>query len=277
MPTSQALAVPAHGVRRSTLTLLAFFAALSLALFGSAEVAHAEGEVPEKPKDLIYASEDAEVSAPDMDTITSLMNGLNGAHDEQVGVFITDEDTEAQALAKKALKEWGLDKNGAIIVITTQDQGVGVAVGTDVEDRVSPEDQRDVANKVSEGIGDYADWASGIQTGATRLFLYIEDQGLGGGTDDHHEADDHSHGDDDPAVEEVPAGETPDDAYVAPEENAEEGISDTSKIALGVGLIVVAGGVLFFLVRRGRRMATAPQAEDSEDSAESKAEEPGKN
>lgn len=263
MPASQALTVPAHGVRRSTLSFLALLAALSLAIFGGSGVAHAEGKVPEKPQDLVYASEGAEVSPPDMDSITSLMDGLNGAHDEKVGVVITDQDTKAQSLADKTLKEWGLSKNGAVIVITAQDQSVGLAVGTALEDRVSPEDQSDVIGKVSEGIGDYADWGGGVQKGATRLFLYIEDQGLSGGRDDHHEGDDHSHGDDDPSVEEVPAGEAPDDAYVDSEDSSEDGVSDTSKIVLGVALVVVAGGVLFFLVRRGRRMTAATQSKDS--------------
>lgn len=269
MPASQAPTVPVHGVRRSTLSFLALLAALSLTIFGGSGVAHAEGKVPEKPKNLVYAAEGAEVSPPDTDSITSLMDGLNGAHDEKVGVVITDQDTKAQSLADKTLKEWGLSKNGAVIVIIAQDQSVGLAVGTELEDRVSPEDQSDVIDKVSDGIGDYADWGSGVQKGATRLFLYIEDQGLSGGRDDHHEGDDHSHGDDDPSVEEVPAGEAPDDAYVDSEGSSEAGISDTSKIVLGVSLIVVAGGVLFFLVRRGRRMTAATQGKDSGPASES--------
>lgn len=267
MPAPQALAVPVHGVRRSLLTLIALVVALAFALFGGAGIAHAEGKVPDKPKGLIYASEGAEVSPPDVDAITSLMTGLNDAHEEKVGVLITDEDTDAQKLAAKAVKEWGLSKKGAVIVITTKDQDVGLAVGDELEDRVSQEDQDDVVNKVKEGIGEYADWASGIQSGATRLFLYIEDQGLGGGTDDHHESDGHNHEADDPAAEEVPAGEAPDDAYTDNTETDDKGftISDTVKIVLGVVIAVLAGAVLFLLGRNNRRKVKSGQNERTAD------------
>lgn len=267
MPASPALAVPVHGVQRSLLTLFALVASLALAVFGMASTAHAEGNVPEKPENLVYATEDAEVSAPDLEAITSLMDGLNGAHEEKVGVLITSADEDAQGLSEQALKEWGLAENGAVIVITTKDQSVGLAVGSGLTDRVSPEDQDDVVNKTGEGIGQYGDWASGIQNGATRLFLYIEDQGLGGGTDAHGPEDGHTHAADDPAVEEVPAGEVPDDAYVEGEGEPQEesGMSDSTKIALGATVFVVAGISLFALLRNSRRKAhvqeTTPEDE----------------
>lgn len=257
MSAPQALSAPTPGVRRSSLALLSLLAALALAVMGGVSAAHAEGNVPDKPEGLIYASEGAEVSTPDLEAITSLMNGLNDAHEEKVGVIITDEEIDAQTLADEALPAWGLDENGAVIVITTQDQGVGLAVAKGIEDRVSLEDQDDVVNKVGEGIGEYADWASGIQSGATRLFLYIEDQGLGGGTDAHHEGDGHTHEEDDPAVEEVPAGEVPDDAYegeAAPEESSD---IDPVKIASGAAIVVLAGAGLFLLYRRGRKQAAS--------------------
>lgn len=266
MPASQALAVPVHGVQRSLLILLTFLASIALAVLGTASAAHAEGDVPEKPENLLYVTEDAEVSTPDLDTITSLMDGLNGAHDEQVGILITDADADPQDLSKQALKDWGLSKDGAIIVITTKDQGVGLSVGTNLTDRVTPEDQDDVVNKVAEGIGEYGDWATGIQSGATRLFLYIEDQGLGGGTDVHDhegESDGHTHAADDPAAEEVPEGEAPDDAYVESETQGEDpGLSDTTKVVIGSVVVVAAGVGLFFLVRNARRKTGAKETAD---------------
>lgn len=250
MPAPKALATTEHGVQRRALPLLALLAGLALILLGAPTAAHAEGSVPEKPDDLISVAEGAEVSAPDMERITSLMTGLNGAHEEQVGVIITDEEgADAQALADKALTEWGLDEGGAVMVIAVHDYGVGLAVSEDLTDRVSEEDQNDVVNKVGDGIGQYGDWAKGVQSGATRLFLYIEDQGLGGGTDDHG----HVHAEDDPAVEEVPEGEAPEDAYVEGEQAQEEaGIGNTSKIVLGAAIVLLAGAGLFLIVRRAR-------------------------
>lgn len=269
MSAPQALSAPVHAVRRSSLALIALFAALAVTLLGGVSPAHAEGTVPDKPEDLIYVAEGAEVSPPDMETIASLMNGLNGAHEEKVGIIITDEKTDAQGLADEALPAWGLDESGAVIVITTQDQGVGLAVAKNIEDRVSLEDQDDVVNKVGEGIGQYADWASGVQSGATRLFLYIEDQGMGDGTD-HHEGDGHTHEADDPAVEEVPAGEAPDDAYVADEDAPKEegGVTDTTKIVSGVAIILLAGAGLFLLYRMGRKKAASGNSESDASASE---------
>lgn len=258
MSAPQALSAPTPGVRRFSLALLSLFAALALAVMGGVSAAHAEGNVPDKPEGLIYVSEGAEVSTPDLEAITSLMNGLNDAHEEKVGVIITDEEIDAQTLADEALPAWGLNENGAVIVITTQDQGVGLAVAKGIEDRVSLEDQDDVVNKVGEGIGEYADWARGIQSGATRLFLYIEDQDLGGGTDAHHEGDGHTHEEGDPAVEEVPAGEAPDDAYIEGEAAQEESSrTDPVKIASGAAIVLLAGAGLFLLYRRGRQQAAS--------------------
>lgn len=262
MSASHALSHPMRGVRRSVLALFALAFAVTITLL-SGSAAHAEVEVPDKPEDLIYATEGAEVSAPDMESITSLMNGLNDAHDEKVGVIITDDDVAAGDLAKEALKEWGLSEDGAIIVITTKGPVAAVAVAENVQDRVSAEDQKDVVAKVNDGIGEHADWANGIHTGATRLFLYIEDQGLSGGTDGHHEEDGHTHEADDPAVEEVPVGEAPDDAYTGESgASEEEGLSNPAKITTGIIITFLAGAGLFLLYRNGRKKVAAKNDED---------------
>lgn len=248
------------------MTLLALLATLAITLMSGTVAAHAKGTVPDKPKGLVYATEGAEVSPPDMETITSLMDGLNGAHEEKVGVIITDEDTDAQKLADSALKEWGLSENGGIITITTKKPQVGVAVGSELEKNVSAEAQGDVANKVKDGIGKHADWAKGIQTGATRLFLYIEGDGLSGGTDDrHHKEGAHTHEDDDPAVEEVPSGQAPDDAY-AGEESSDESTSIISplKIAGGITLAFLAIAGLFLLYRYAKKTKADKSAESGD-------------
>lgn len=270
MSAPLALPAPMRRMRRSSLTLLALLAALTISLFSGTVTAHAEGSVPDKPEGLVYATEGAEVSAPDMDAITSLMDGLNGAHEEQVGIIITDEEDDAQGLADKALKDWGLTENGGLIVITTENQDVGVAVGSGLEENVPSDARGDVANKVKEGVGEYRDWAGGIRTGATRLFLYIEGQGLSGGTDGHHGDDGHSHEEGDPAVEEVPAGEAPDDAYVEGESTSEQGVSNTTKIVGGVVVILLASAGLFLLFRRSgsKKASNSDDAKDEESAPE---------
>lgn len=259
MSTPQALTASAHRTPHTCLLLLVFMVAF--VLFGSNGAAHAVGGTPEKPQDLIYVSEGAEISEPDMENITALMTGLNDAHVEKVGVIITHEDVVAQALANDALTKWGLDENGAVIVITTKDQGVALSVATGLTDRVSQEDRDDVVNKVTDGIGQYADWASGIQRGATRLFQYIEDQGLGGGTDAHADLEEgHSH--DNPAVGEAPAGEIPGDTDAEGQagSGAEASESNTAKVIGGVAIALLAGVGLFFIVRNGRRKAARDRA-----------------
>lgn len=239
-----------YRVERTALSILALFGLLTANLFGSAVMVHAKSSSPDKPEGLVYASEEAEVSAPDMEAITSLMDGLNDAHEEQVGIIITSEAGEAQKLADAALKDWGLAGNGGIIVITTADQDVGVAVGSRLEKDVPSEARNDVANKVSEGLGEYRDWGKGIQIGATRLFFYIEGQGLGGGTDVHHGDDGHSHKDGDPAVEEVPAGEVPDDAYIEESEASPgRGVNTATKIVGGITIALLAITGIFLLFR----------------------------
>lgn len=264
MSNPKALAIPTHGTQRLLLLILTFLAATTLAL-ASVATAHAEGDVPEKPGDLLSLSPDAEISAPDQESVSALLDGLNSAHDEKVGVIVTNTDEDAQALAEQAIKEWGMDQDGAIITITIGSQDVGLAVGTDLTSRVTAEDQSDVITKITDGAGEYGDWATGIQSGATRLFLYIEDQGLGDGTDTHdHDgaSDGHTHAADDPAVEVLPEGETPDDAHVEEEPTAQaEDSSDESEpsrgaqIAFGIGAAAVAGVGLFFLARSARRRA----------------------
>lgn len=248
MAPPRAPSSPAHGVRHSPFPLLAALAALAailLTILGTAHPANAAGTIPDKPDNLIYVAEGSEVSAPDLESITSLMNGLNGVHKEKVGVIITDANEDAQALSDKALKSWGLDKSGAIIVITTKNQGIGLAVSADLTKRVPLTDQDDVVNKVGEGIGQYNDWATGIQAGATRLFLYFEGEGLGGGTDDHSSDDGHAHEGANPA---------PSEATNASDSKS-AGISDPLKIALGSALFAGAGVALFFLLRKSRRKA----------------------
>lgn len=269
MPSSQAPAFFACGNRHPLLVLLTFVSSVVLAVLGATSTAYAEGEIPEKPEDLIHVTEGAEVSAPDLDSITSLMNGLNSAHEEQVGILITDADENPQDLSDRALEDWGLSENGAVIVITTQDQGVGLSVGSSLTDRVTPQDQEDVVNKVIEGVGQYNDWGSGVRSGATRLFLYIEDQGLGGGTDGEHSEPGHQHEPNDPAVEEVPSGQAPDDAYVEDDpqaggQSADDGFSDKTKVVFGSVIVVLSAACLSLLVRgMRRRLQRAMEEEES--------------
>lgn len=258
MAPPRAPSSPAHGVRHSPFPLLATFVALAailLTLLGTAHPASAAGTIPDRPDNLVYAAEGSEVSAPDLEAITSLMNGLNSVHKEKVGILITDADEDAQALSDKALKSWGLDKSGAIIVITTAKQGIGLAVSSDLTKRVPLTDQDDVVNKVGEGIGQYNDWATGIQSGATRLFLYIEGEGLGGGTDDHSSDDGHAHEGVNPAP--------PENTNAGDSKGA--GLSDPLKITLGSVLFAGAGVALFFLLRKSRRKAqsSAPSGTDA--------------
>lgn len=239
---------PAHGVQHSPSSPLAVLAAIVgilLTLLGAAHPANAAGTIPDRPDSLIYTAEGSEVSAPDLDSITSLMNGLNGVHKEKVGVLITDSDEDAQALSDIALKSWGLDKGGAIIVITTANQGIGLAVSADLTKQVPLKDQDDVVNRIGEGIGQYNDWAMGIQTGATRLFLYIEGEGLSGGTDDHSSNDGHAHEGVNPAPPETTNAS----------DSKGTGINDPLNITLGSILFAGAGIGLFFLLRKSRKTA----------------------
>lgn len=244
-------------------TLLAVFTALTLigtTLFGATPPAHAKGSVPDKPDSLIHVTEESEISTPDMTALTDLMGSLNEAHDEQVGVIITHKKTDPKKLAKTALKKWGLSKNGAVIGISVGDEDAGLAVGSNLTDRVDSKATKDIVGTVKSGAGEYNDWVAGLQGGATRLFLYIEDDGLSGGTDDQSE---HQHADDDPAHEEVPEGEVPDDAYVEDEPNEDTGLNDVTKVALGGTLIVLAILGLILLVRIQK------QKKDNESSGES--------
>lgn len=239
---------------RATATLLA-----TLALAAAwASPAAAAGDVPERPSNLIHIAPGAEVSAPGVGDITSLMTGLNNAHEEKVGVLITDADRDAQEMANEVLGAWGLERNGAALVIATKDKGVGLAVGEDLMGRVSPADQADVMAKVQEGIGGFDEWASGVQRGGTRLFLYIEDQGLGGGTDDHF----HSHGEGDVHAEgQDGAVDTP-GPVADPIDGPQPWLDNSAKI--GLGSFVALGSIfgLFHLVKAARRKGGTSSAGD---------------
>lgn len=236
---------------------------IGTALLGTTPPAHAEENVPNKPDNLIHITDESEISTPDKTTLTDLMAGLNDAHDEKVGVIITHEKTDPKKLAKTALKKWGLSKDGAVIGITVADEDAALAVGSNLTDRVDGKATKDIVGTVKSGAGEYNDWVAGLQGGATRLFLYIEDDGLTGGTDDQSE---HQHADNDPAHEEVPEGEVPDDAYVEEESDEGAGLNDVSKLALGGIIVVLAGLGLVLLVRiQKRKKDNDPSADRPED------------
>lgn len=229
--------------------LLALLLSLALATLTAPAALAADAGVPPAPKDLIYVSEGSEISPPAMEDLIALLSGLNGAHEEKVGVLITDAPGDAQALAEQALTGWGLQKNGAVLVVTTRDEGVGLALSQHLESKIAPEDRADVVNKVHDGIGDYSDWAVGVQSGLTRLFIYIEGEGLAGGTDEHSHGDGHDH-------ETAAAADAQDPGAAHPQGDADGPAGrDVALLVGGLLLVGVSGGALVWVLWRLARRA----------------------
>lgn len=218
--------------------------------FGAPPTALGASAVPDRPDSLFYVSEGGHLNGEELESLTTLITDLNSAHAEKVGVLVTNTpiagEDHAQQLADAALPAWRLDTQGAIIVITTVDANVGVAVSDDLRERVTDANREEVATQVSENIGVNYDWASGIRNGITKMFLLIEASGVGGSdgnNDPGHGQPGHTHAPDDPAVVIVPYGETPHDAYVGEQVS----VGDVVRIVMGLVVAVAAGIGLYVM------------------------------